>query len=683
MDEPPDLYFLDPTDRPGLIGMLGGYEVSEVIGQGGMGVVLKAFDPTLHRMVAIKVMSPAVAGSTVARRRFTREAQAAGAVCHDHVVTVHSVAEAERLPYLVMQYVAGESLQSRIDRAGPLEVLEVVRIGLQTAQGLAAAHAQGLIHRDIKPANLLLENGLARVKITDFGLARMVDDVALTQNGVLAGTPEYMAPEQARGEQIDARADLFSLGSVIYAMITGVPPFRGSTAVAVLRQVSDQPATSLRGLDSGIPVWLETLVNKLLAKNPADRIQSAAEVAELLEGYLAHLRQPAVVAAPTLPPFPLGAASIVPEGGRGSQSARGYLLLALLLLVVAGAGLSSWMARATRENVFQVVDHAEVTPGDLKAVFHQDLRNADLNNPILRPMGGGFRPEAQGARITFIPGEDMPRASGLAPDFQVHGDFEITVSYQILKADKPDTGYGVGVNLYVAIDPDTDDAVSLARRTFVDGKTVFISNRMTPTNGKLRHATKMLPSVATTGKLRIRRVGSKVSFLVADGDSPDFAAVDERGFSSADIRFVQVGGSTGRARCGLDLRLLDLTIRAESLPGLAETGSDVPAASVPKVEGKGGLAAGLIVGLVVTLSAGACLWFLFRRRRVKFSPVPVSVDDHAGFGAVELDRVTFPCAGCRTKLKATRKFIGKKIRCPRCGAVALVPEASVDQGIRT
>src|SRR5262249_38062632 len=186
----------------------------------------------LHRLVAIKVMATALAGSATARRRFTREAQAAAAVCHDHIVSVHRVNETAGLPYLVMQYVDGESLQDRIDRTGPLEVVEIVRIGLQTASGLAAAHAQGLIHRDIKSANLLLENGLARVKITDFGLARLTDDVGLTQNGTVAGTPEYMAPEQARGEAVDHRADLFSLGSVLYASCTGVPPFRGSTACA-------------------------------------------------------------------------------------------------------------------------------------------------------------------------------------------------------------------------------------------------------------------------------------------------------------------------------------------------------------------------------------------------------------------------------------------------------------------
>src|SRR5262249_47288991 len=152
------------------------------------------------------------------------------------------------------------SLQGRLDRTGPLEVTEIVRIGMQTAQGLAAAHAQGLIHRDVKPANLLLENGLAKVKITDFGLARMADDGGLTQAGVVAGTPEYMAPEQARGDAIDHRCDLFSLGSVLYALCTGHPPFRGSTAMGVLRAVCEQEPTPIRSLNPDVPPWLEALV---------------------------------------------------------------------------------------------------------------------------------------------------------------------------------------------------------------------------------------------------------------------------------------------------------------------------------------------------------------------------------------------------------------------------------------
>jgi serine/threonine protein kinase len=299
--EPADLYFLRPSSRPDLLGTLGDYEVQEVIGQGGMGVVLKAFDPGLHRSVAIKVLAAAVAGSVTARRRFTREAQAAAAVCHEHVITVHGVHEVDSLPYLVMQYVPGESLQERLDRSGRLDLVDIVRIGAQAAAGLAAAHAQGLIHRDIKPANLLLENGLARVKLTDFGLARMIDDVGLTQNGVVTGTPEFMAPEQARGEAVDHRADLFSLGSVLFAMAAGAPPFRAETTMGILRRVCEQPARPLRELSPTIPLWLEELVERLMAKAPAERIQSAAEVAALLESYLAHLQQPATVPEPPLP----------------------------------------------------------------------------------------------------------------------------------------------------------------------------------------------------------------------------------------------------------------------------------------------------------------------------------------------------------------------------------------------
>jgi hypothetical protein len=339
-DLPPgdeDLSFLRPTAKPGLLGLLGRYEVQEEIGRGGMGVVLKALDPDLNRPVAIKVLSPWLASSATARRRFVREAQAAAAVCHDHVVTVHGVHE-DGLPYLVMQYVAGESLQARLDRDGPLEVEEVVRIGMQTASGLAAAHAQGLIHRDIKPANLLLEDGLAKVKITDFGLARMADDVRLTQSGVVAGTPEYMAPEQARGEEVDHRADLFSLGSVLYACCTGTPPFRGSTAVAVLRRVSDEEPIPVRSLHPEVPAWLESVVMRLLAKDPAARFPSAAGVAGLLEGYLAHLRQPATIAAPKLPAFPGGL--VPPKGARaGLVPTLRHPLLWVALALVAAVGL--------------------------------------------------------------------------------------------------------------------------------------------------------------------------------------------------------------------------------------------------------------------------------------------------------------------------------------------------------
>src|SRR5262249_35083194 len=153
--------------------------------------------------------------------------------------------ETRDLPFLVMQIVAGESLEQRLTREGALSVKNILRIGAQIAQGLAAAHAQGLIHRDIKPANILLEQVLDRVRITDFGLARAVEDVKLTQSGFVAGTPLYMAPEQARGEALDHRTDLFSLGSALYAMCTGKPPFSGSTPYVVLRQVTEELPTPI------------------------------------------------------------------------------------------------------------------------------------------------------------------------------------------------------------------------------------------------------------------------------------------------------------------------------------------------------------------------------------------------------------------------------------------------------
>jgi serine/threonine protein kinase len=242
--------------------------------------------------VAIKVLAAEYAANGSARKRFAREAIAAAAVSHDHVVPVHAVDANAPRPYLVMAMISGRSLQQRIDATGPLELKGILRIGMQTASGLAAAHVQGLVHRDIKPANIMLENGIERVRITDFGLARAVDDSSVTQNGVLTGTPQYMAPEQARGEPVDQRADLFSLGSTLYAMCTGRSPFRAESSISVLKQVCEAEPTPIRSINSDIPAWLEGIIAKLHAKDPAQRFQLATEVADLLEKCLAHVQQP-------------------------------------------------------------------------------------------------------------------------------------------------------------------------------------------------------------------------------------------------------------------------------------------------------------------------------------------------------------------------------------------------------
>jgi serine/threonine protein kinase len=227
-----------------------------------------------------------------------------------------------------MEYIPGQTLQQRLDQTGPLDPMEVLRIGEQVARGLAAAHAQGLIHRDIKPGNILLEGGFEqKVKITDFGLARAADDASLTQSGVIAGTPLYMAPEQAKGETLDPRADLFSLGSVLYTMVSGRPPFRASTALSVLKRVADDTPRSIREIVPDVPQWLCDLIARLHAKDPAERFQTAAEVADLFGRHLAHLQQPSLVPRP----------QIVEIGGQSKQRRTAVLAAAVVVLAAIGA----------------------------------------------------------------------------------------------------------------------------------------------------------------------------------------------------------------------------------------------------------------------------------------------------------------------------------------------------------
>lgn len=281
-NEMDDLSFLEPTSRADALGRLGHYEILQVLGKGGFGIVFRALDDVLRRVVALKVLAPSIAATSPARRRFVKEAQASARVRHENIVQIHGVDEGP-LPYLVMEFIPGETLQQRLDRIGPLQAPEVVRIARQVAEGLAAAHETGLIHRDIKPGNVLIEKGpQERVKITDFGLARAADDASTSQSGMLAGTPMYMAPEQAKGDTLDHRVDLFSLGSVMYVMASGRPPFRAATTYAVLKRVVEEEPRAIHEIMPEVPQWLCDIIKKLQSKNPDDRFASAREVADLL-----------------------------------------------------------------------------------------------------------------------------------------------------------------------------------------------------------------------------------------------------------------------------------------------------------------------------------------------------------------------------------------------------------------
>jgi hypothetical protein len=327
-----DLTFLSPSSEPGALGRLDHYEILEIVGRGGMGIVLRARDTKLERVVAIKVLARRLAISALARQRFVREARAAAAITHDNVIAIHAVEDAGRAPYLVMQFIDGPTLQAKMDRTGPLPVEEVLRIGQEIAEGLAAAHGHGLIHHDIKPSNILLENGIQRVKITDFGLANAVDEESATPSGFIAGTPAYMSPEQARGEQVDHRSDLYSLGTVLYALCTGHTPFQARTTIEVLHAVRKDMPRPVREVNPDVPDWLSELISRLHAKDPADRLASAKEVADRLAGHVSLvgvrasaglLSHPAQVGTPTK-----------------RKRMRWLWAAAALVLVCAGLGMS-------------------------------------------------------------------------------------------------------------------------------------------------------------------------------------------------------------------------------------------------------------------------------------------------------------------------------------------------------
>jgi serine/threonine protein kinase len=277
------LPFLAPPEGPDELGRLAGYRVRKRLGEGGMGLVLLAEDIQLKRDVALKVMRPALAENPDARQRFLREGQAMAAIQHDHIVTIYQVGDADGVPFLAMQLLTGMPLDEWLRQVPRPSVAQVVRIGKEIARGLTAAHERGLIHRDIKPANIWLEAPSGRVKILDFGLARVVKDAThVTKAGNLIGTPAYMAPEQVQDGEVDCRSDLFSLGVVMYELCTGRRPFPGADPLQVIAALALADPPPIRQANPDIPDALADLVTRLLAKDRAQRPESARHVVEAL-----------------------------------------------------------------------------------------------------------------------------------------------------------------------------------------------------------------------------------------------------------------------------------------------------------------------------------------------------------------------------------------------------------------
>jgi tetratricopeptide (TPR) repeat protein len=360
-DPPPDALaglppFLEATVG-GELGTLGPYNVEAELGRGGMGIVLRAFDPALKRTVAVKVLRPELA-SERARARFVQEAQAAARVTHDHLVPVYAVAELPAgLPYFVMEYLDGPSLAELIRARKRLQPAEAAALIAQAADGLAAAHAAGLIHRDIKPANIMLHGITGRAKVMDFGLARVAGETTgLTQEGILAGTPAYMSPEQAQGsERLDLRSDIYGLGATLYEALTGEVPFRGSPHLVLQQVVRDEPLPP-RQLNDTVPRDLETICQKAMAKERARRYQTAGELADDLRRWQ---RGQPILARPV---------GRLARGWRWCRRNRRLTALtaALLLVLLSGLGGVTWQWR-----------RAEAQAEDARRHFQQARETVD------------------------------------------------------------------------------------------------------------------------------------------------------------------------------------------------------------------------------------------------------------------------------------------------------------------
>jgi hypothetical protein len=276
--------FLSPPLKPDELGRVGHFCVTGVLGRGGMGIVLRAVDLHLERPVAIKVMRPAVASSVIARQRFLREARALASIGNSHLVTVYEVGLVNDHPFIAMELLEGETVLARQRRLGRLPVADILRFAQQAARGLAAIHERGYVHRDITPNNLWLKAGGDELKILDFGLTREPSSgSSLTRAGAILGTPAYMSPECVRGEVIDGRSDLFSLGCVLYLLCTGDLAFPGADLLSTLSALASRTPTAPSELVPTIPAALSQLVMQLIAKERSERPASANEVVRILE----------------------------------------------------------------------------------------------------------------------------------------------------------------------------------------------------------------------------------------------------------------------------------------------------------------------------------------------------------------------------------------------------------------
>ncbi len=319
----------------------GRYELEELVGSGGMATVYRAHDRLLERSVALKILHEQFSQDPDALERFGREARAVAQLAHPNIVTVIDRGEDAGRPYIVFEYIGGENLKQLVAREGPLPVATVIEIGLQVARALEAAHDRGVVHRDIKSQNVLLaEEG--RAKVTDFGIARTRNTEGMTLTGTIMGTSDYIPPEQARGETAGEAGDVYSLGVVLFELLTGRLPYEGDNAVAVAMRHVNDPVPDVRELRQDVPPRLAALVHRALAKEPRDRFPTMSDLVAELEACGRGDMPPPSDGAPTMIVPPPPARQRV-RRGRGRRLVRALLLTLIVILLVAGAALGAYV----------------------------------------------------------------------------------------------------------------------------------------------------------------------------------------------------------------------------------------------------------------------------------------------------------------------------------------------------
>ena len=322
--------WLDPTERPDSLGRIGKYEVLGIAGHGGMGLVLKAFDTELERIVGLKTMTQHVSADANARSRLAREARAVASLRHPNVISIFGLETWRDVPFIVMPFVSGGTLQQfACNRM--LNTTEVIQTALQIASALSALHAFGIIHRDLKPSNILLQDELDHLLLSDFGLATHNGEKSITQTDAMAGTPFFMSPEQAMGKAIDSRSDLFSFGSVLFWLCTGEYPFKGGSTYETLSQLVQHPHDPERLSRSQVPNCLQIVIHRLLAKDPLERWSNIEQVKQWLDACAAFIRNPS---------HPLPQELLPPHGTKShrlkqlSSLAAGLIALTIVLIVI-------------------------------------------------------------------------------------------------------------------------------------------------------------------------------------------------------------------------------------------------------------------------------------------------------------------------------------------------------------